>query len=711
MKATILLLILAAGFATKAEAQISLDLNLDSRASYEALAERANLNVVFRPGYRTAAAAPFHAENLSATDALDLLAKQTSTFWVPWDKKTILVLEDTLQNRRDFERQFLRELPLGTKSQSGVLEELRSRGLRSIGVGGPGNTILVRDTEAQIRLAENVIANTNAPPALLDLDGLYFAENGPQRRTPESIRTQLKVKSTGPLAFNGNENSRTTFETLAKNAGVNVLFKTGFRPSPPIRLAVKNVGLFDALDLLSIATATFWQPVNENTILVMEDNQQNRRDFETHTAETIYLPNGTSTSRLNEILNNLRTVLTLRGIFQNESANAIFIHDTPGRMALAETMIATMTGVPVRKKLVTDLRTAFPENKGGSFYTAASDRAKLQIKTSTPISFSIAGTSREAFDRLASMAGLQVVFKANFRPLNTDFSIQDVDVIEALDLLALQTTTFWQMLDAHTILVLEDSQQNRRDYETHLVKTIYLPRETTTNQLNGVLNLLRTALGVRGIFQNEEAKAIVIHDTPQRVAIIETVIDHLNTSSTPVESVDIAAPHYAENAIYGVAAAARSELKRKSSAGPVSINLNQDPRIIYEALGNIAGLAVSFSPDFPTGNAASFHLEGVDVLDALDYLSLATGNSWKVVDAQTILVLTGNRRDLETPVTKTFYIVNKTSQNTVTGIANLLRTALAMRGVEIGDGAIKIQDTPQRMAIAEKVIASLDRAP
>ena len=146
---------------------------------------------------------------------------------------------------------------------------------------------------------------------------------------------------------------------------------------------------FDALDLLSIATRTFWQPVNENTFIVMEDNQQNRRDFERHSAETIYLPSAVSVSRLNEILNHLRTLLSLRGIFQNESANAIFIHDTPGRMVLAETMIATLTGTPVRKKPVTDLRTAFAENAGGSFYTSASDRASLQIKTSTPISFNV----------------------------------------------------------------------------------------------------------------------------------------------------------------------------------------------------------------------------------------------------------------------------------------------------------------------------------
>jgi hypothetical protein len=709
MKAIVFLFTLAALFATRAEAQISLDLNLDPRATYEALAERANLNVVFGPGVRTAAAAAFHAENLSVRDALNLLAKQTATFWMPWDKKTILVFEDTLQNRRDFERQFLQALPLGPRSQSGAIEELRDRGLKWIAAGGAGNTILIRETETQIRLAESIIANTSESPAVLDVDGLYFAETGSQRRTPESIKTQINVKSTGPVSLNVNESSRAAFETLARNGELNILFGGAFRPTN-VRFAVKDVALLDALDLLSIGTTSFWQLVSENTIVVMEDTPQNRRDFELHEAETIYLPAGTSTNRLNEILTNLRTMLSARGIFQSENANAIFVHDTPGRLMLTEAMIAAMTGVPIRKKLATDIRTSFAENKGGSFFTAASDRAKLQMKATSPISFSMTGDSRQAFESLASVAGLHVVFKAGFRPQMTTFALQNTDFIEMLDLLTLQTGTFWQTLDAHTILVLEDNQRNRRDYETHLIKTLYLPKETTINQLNGILNVLRTALGVRGIFQNEEAKAIVIHDTPQRVALVETVIEHLNTSSTPIKSVDIPAPYYAENAIYGYAAAARPELKPKS-AGPVSINLNQPPRVIYEALGSIAGVNVNFSPDFPTGSAVPFHVEGVDVLDAVDYLSLATDNSWKIVDPQTILVMTGSRRDLQTPVTKTFYIANRTSQNTVNAIANLLRTALVMRAVDIGDGAITIQETPQRMAVAEKIIASLDRVP
>jgi hypothetical protein len=675
-----------------------------TREAYEALAGQAGLTVIFS---RT-----FRASSLTTpVQDLDSLAKQTSTFFTHWDKKTIFVLEDNQQNRRDFDRQFVQTLALGDKDRQTVIDDLRGRGFKQVVAAGPGNTIFVRDTPAQIRLAENIIATPNQPAAVLDLDGLFLAENGGQWRTPETLRSQLKIKTTAPVTLGFTGTTQTVFENLASSAGVNVLFGRGFRPIP-VTIALKDVGFFEALDRVSFSAGTFWQPINENTFRVVEDNQQNRRDFDAHSVETIYLPGDTSSARMNEILSHLRGMLALRGVGSSASAKAIVIHDTPGNLVLAETMIAEMTGQPIRKKMVTDLRTSFGEN-GAWLHTAASDRARLQIKTSAPGSIALTGTSRDVFETLAASAGLQVVFSAAFRAQNISLKLQDVDVIDAMDYLAVQTGTFWQVLDARTIHVLEDNQQNRRSFQTHLVKTIYLPKEIPVSGLNEIVNLLRTNLTMRGIMQHDDARAILIHDTPHKIALAETLIEHLNTFPTPSRSVTIPAPHYAENRIYGIAAAVRPGLSVKAS-GPVSINLNQDARATYEALADIAGIRVNFSQDFRPGSPLPFKLQGVDILDALDYFSLVTTNSWKVVDRETILVFPEtqqNHRDLDTQVVKTFAIANKTLPNTVNSIANVLRTAFAMRGVEIGDGFITVQDTPERILLAEKAIASLDRAP
>jgi general secretion pathway protein D len=159
-----------------------------------------------------------------------------------------------------------------------------------------------------------------------------------------------------------------------------------------------------------------------------------------------------------------------------------------------------------------------------------------QMKTSLTerISFNITASSRTIFENLAGQAGLQVIFKRDFRPVNASIALQDVNIFEALDLVSLQTGAFWQPVNETTIFVAEDNQQNRRDLEDHILKTVYLSNVTSTADLNGILNVLRTALGVRGIFQSEQQNAIVIHDTPPRVAMIERVIHALDKAKAEV---------------------------------------------------------------------------------------------------------------------------------------------------------------------------------
>jgi len=166
--------------------------------------------------------------------------------------------------------------------------------------------------------------------------------------------------------------------------------------------------------------------------------------------------------------------------------------------------------------------------------TDANLGAGMKTNLKERISVRMTASSRTIFENLASQAGLQVIFGRNYRPQNATIDLQDVNIFEALDLVSLQTTSFWQPVNENTILVMEDTQQNRRDFEDHILKTIYLTNITSTNDLNGILNVLRTALGLRGIFQSEQQNAIVIHDTPARVAMAENVIHALDKAKAEV---------------------------------------------------------------------------------------------------------------------------------------------------------------------------------
>ncbi len=154
---------------------------------------------------------------------------------------------------------------------------------------------------------------------------------------PETVKLQPLPQE--PLAhFKLNADSRRIFETLGKLSGLNVAFTPDFRPSP-LNEDLSGVKIEDALELVSMQSKSFWKVVTPNTILVIPDNPNNRRDYDQEIVKTIYLANPLPPADRTAITTALKQVLGLLRIMDNPDANAIIIRDTPEKVAAAEQMI------------------------------------------------------------------------------------------------------------------------------------------------------------------------------------------------------------------------------------------------------------------------------------------------------------------------------------------------------------------------------------
>jgi hypothetical protein len=692
-------------------AKVTLTTESDSRATFERLAKAAALRIIFSSNFVSRQLGSFNID-MSVSEALDLVSKQTGDFWAMWDTDTVLVAPDNEVNRRTYERVFVAIIEIPRQQDpKAILETVKG----SIAVG---NKIVVRNTFSEIEKVKQAVAEllgttSDAIDAVFvgSSNEVFLTNGGSGQRSTTSKRSQLTSSTPGRVSINESDTThRAIYERLGGMAGLNVMFGRNF-PTRSLSFQVEDMDFFEALDLLSLQTRSIWQPIHKNTILILEDTGQNRRDFELHQAETIYLSEGTTDQRLNDVVRALRTVFALRGIYHYAPRKAIVLHDTPSNILLAEDLIAALEGTPtLSKAVITDLTTAFPE-AGGAFQSSASTRATLKVRVAGTLPINQNGDVKTAYETVAQAAGLSVLFGARFPSRSVDFRIDNVDAVEALDLLALQTGTFWQALDEHTIVVMEDTQQNRRDSETHLVKTILLPITTATTDVAYLMNILRTAFSLRGIYQSSVAKAIVIHDTPNRVALTEKVIRQLIPNPNSIVSLTVPAPGFAENRVLSKATEARSQLDF-TSVGTISKPLNQDARISYETLAEMGGIKISFDPRFNAGAPMPLRLEGMDVPDALDRLSLQTGNYWTVLDRKTILVAPDTaqvRQQFDPQVTRLVSLKTLT-QGLATELVAILRTLLSMRQVEQnGAYSVTIKDTPQRVAIAEQIIANLDR--
>jgi general secretion pathway protein D len=174
---------------------------------------------------------------------------------------------------------------------------------------------------------------------------LIAAQNNPTTNaepTPnEQILTEppgLKPLSREPINLKMTNDARVVYETIAKLAGLSVIFDPDFT-SRRITAELPNVTLEQALDAVSLESKAFWKPVTPTVIFVAPDQPQKRKDLEDEVVQTFYLSNTLTPQDLTEIVNGLRQLLDLHRLSQVNSQNAIVIRDTPDKLMLASKII------------------------------------------------------------------------------------------------------------------------------------------------------------------------------------------------------------------------------------------------------------------------------------------------------------------------------------------------------------------------------------
>ena len=148
----------------------------------------------------------------------------------------------------------------------------------------------------------------------------------------------LQPLSHAPINLKMTNDTKTIFDTIAKLAGVTIIFDPDFT-SRRISAELTNVTIEQALDIVSLEAKAFWKPVTNNIIFVAPDQAQKRRDYEEEIVRTIYLKNTILPQDLTEIINGLRQLLDLRRVQQFNAQNAIIVRDTPDKVMMAEKII------------------------------------------------------------------------------------------------------------------------------------------------------------------------------------------------------------------------------------------------------------------------------------------------------------------------------------------------------------------------------------
>ncbi len=165
-------------------------------------------------------------------------------------------------------------------------------------------------------------------------------------------------------------------------------------------------------------------------------------------------------------------------------------------------------------------------------YTAA---VKLKPFPQDPMAhFKIAADSKKVYETLGKLADLNVAFAADFQPRPLSLDLTNIRIEDALHLVGYQTKSFYKTVTPNTILVVQDTPGNHRDYDDQVLKTIYLSNPLQAADRTAITTALKQILQLQKIVDNPDSNAIIVIDTPEKVAAAEKMIHDLDQGKAEI---------------------------------------------------------------------------------------------------------------------------------------------------------------------------------
>lgn len=142
--------------------------------------------------------------------------------------------------------------------------------------------------------------------------------------------------------------------------------------------------------------------------------------------------------------------------------------------------------------------------------------------------FDVRGDTQSVFTSVAQQFGIIAQFDSDLPPGHTvHFKVPDLDFETAMDILAVQTHTFWAAYDDKRVIIAEDSPVKRKQFEPLVVKTFVLPASISDEDMTNTLRVIREIVGITRTSLNVSSREITVRDTPKNVEIAEELIDQI----------------------------------------------------------------------------------------------------------------------------------------------------------------------------------------
>jgi general secretion pathway protein D len=136
----------------------------------------------------------------------------------------------------------------------------------------------------------------------------------------------------------------------------------------------------------------------------------------------------------------------------------------------------------------------------------------------------------QIYRALGQAFGINVLFDPNLKDQEISIELKEVTAQGALETLMRAGSHFYKVIDEHTIIIAQDTPQNRRTYEDLVIQTFFL----SNSEVKDMMTILRSLVDAKKIATNEQLNAIILRDTADKVKVAERIIEANDKSKAEV---------------------------------------------------------------------------------------------------------------------------------------------------------------------------------
>jgi Flp pilus assembly secretin CpaC len=149
-------------------------------------------------------------------------------------------------------------------------------------------------------------------------------------------------------------------------------------------------------------------------------------------------------------------------------------------------------------------------------------------------SVNVRGDSKSAYEQVAQMYGITVAFDPDLAAKNVKLRVNDVDFYTAMELLGVESRTFYRAVNPTLMLVAEDTIAKRREYAEEVEQTFRLDNTVAPEDLTEMVRVIREITNSTHITIDTANHSLTVRESADKVALAGQLIKELEQSRRDV---------------------------------------------------------------------------------------------------------------------------------------------------------------------------------